>query len=144
VDTENYLGPVVENYDPIELLKKNTPKYFRRNLSNMIAIAKANDVKIMFSTWAHSPYFEGDYASLPFQQIGIKENNDVVRDVAISNNIPLFEFADQMPKDKKYWADGRHNNERGALLKAELFAKYIHESGLIENRNWGNTRKSLR
>jgi lysophospholipase L1-like esterase len=135
VDAKTYLGPEGKNYDPMALLKKNPPKYFRRNLKNMIAIAKANGVKIMFSTWAHSPYFEHDYASLPFQQIGMKENNDVVREVAISNNIPLFDFADQMPKDKKYWADGRHNNERGALLKAELFAKFIHDSGLIKNRN---------
>ncbi|MDA2920095.1 SGNH/GDSL hydrolase family protein [Desulfobacterota bacterium AH_259_B03_O07] len=133
VDTENYLGPKVENRDPMELLKENPPEYFRRNLNNMIAIAKANNVKIMFATWAHSPYFDGDYASLPFQQIGIRENNDVVREVAIKNNIPIFEFADQMPRDKKYWTDGRHVNEEGALIKAELFANYIHEKGLIPN-----------
>jgi len=131
VDTEDYLGPKVKGHDPFELLENNPPIYFRRNLRNMIAVAKANDVEIMFATWAHSPYFDGDYASLPFQQIGIRENNDVVRVVAISNNIPLFEFADQMPRDKKYWADGRHVNEVGVLLKAELFAKFIHESGLI-------------
>jgi len=131
VDTENYLGPVLGNDDPIKLLKTNPPKYFRRNLNNMIAIANANDVNIMFATWAHSPYFD-DYMSLPFQQIGIQENNEVVRQVAPDNNIPLFEFAEQMPKDRKYWADGRHVNEEGALIKADLFAKFIHESGLIQ------------
>jgi len=132
VDTENYLGPEVKNNDPFELLKMNPPNYFRRNLRNMIAIAKANNIKIMLATWAHSSDFD-DYASLPFQQKGIKENNEVVREVAIRNNIPIFYFAEQMPKDTKYWADGRHVNEKGALLKAELFAKYIHESGLISN-----------
>jgi hypothetical protein len=38
-----------------------------------------------------------------------------------------------MPQDASYWADGRHVNEVGALLKANLFAEFIHNLGLIEN-----------
>jgi len=132
VDTDNYLGPKVEGRDPFEVLEKNPPIYFLRNLRNMIAVAKANTVEIIFATWAHSPYFE-DFASLPFQQKAIKENNDVVREIATQNNIPLFDFGEQMSKDKKYWFDGRHVNEQGSLLKAELFAEFIHDSGLIHD-----------
>jgi hypothetical protein len=36
-----------------------------------------------------------------------------------------------MSKDKRYWADGRHVNEEGALVKARLFAEFIHSLGII-------------
>jgi hypothetical protein len=55
----------------------------------------------------------------------------VVKEVAADQQIPLFDFAELMPQDAEYWADGRHVNEAGALVKARLFAKYIHDQGLM-------------
>ncbi|MEW6144782.1 MAG: SGNH/GDSL hydrolase family protein [Thermodesulfobacteriota bacterium] len=125
-------GPVsVAKHDPMGLLDKNPPVYFRRNLNNMVAIAKANGVEILFSTWAYSPYLN-DYASTPYYQKGFEENNDVVKEVAIENGIPFFDFSAVMPKDRKFWRDGRHVNALGAEKMAELFAEYLHESGLIK------------
>jgi lysophospholipase L1-like esterase len=117
--------------DPKEILKENPPIYFRRNLENMIAIAQEHGAKIMFSTWAYSPYLD-DYASKDYSQQGFQENNKVVEDVATSQHIPLFDFASLMPQDPKYWDDGRHVNEAGAVEKAKLFAEFIHEQALIE------------
>jgi lysophospholipase L1-like esterase len=119
-----------DGYDPVEILKENPPIYFRRNLENMIAVAREHGVEVMFSTWAYSPYLN-DYASKEYYQTGFKENNEVVRDVAISHHVPLFDYEKVAPKDPKYWADGRHANEAGALLKASLFAEFIHAQGLI-------------
>ena len=96
----------------------------------MASIAKSNGVDIIFATWAHSPYFD-DYASDEVYQLGFKENNEVVKEVAGRCNSPLWDFASTMPKDKKYWADGRHVNEEGALLKAKLFADFLHDSNVI-------------
>jgi hypothetical protein len=84
----------------------------------------------MFSTWAYSPYLH-DYVSEGYYQQGLKENNDVVKQVAAMHQIPLFDFAAVMPQDPTYWADGRHSNEAGALLKAKLFAEFIDAHGLI-------------
>jgi lysophospholipase L1-like esterase len=120
-----------DNLDPVEILKENPPIYFRRNLENMIAVAKENGVGIMFSTWAYSPYLH-DYASEGYYQQGFRENNDVVKEVATVAQIPLFDFAAVMPQDAEYWADGRHVNEAGALVKARLFAEFIDSQGLIE------------
>jgi lysophospholipase L1-like esterase len=119
------------NLDPAEILRENPPIYFHRNLENMIAIAKEHGVKILFSTWAYSPYLH-DYASEGYYQEGFRENNDVVKDVSASHEIPLFDFAGVMPQDANYWADGRHVNEAGALVKARLFAEFISTQGLIE------------
>jgi lysophospholipase L1-like esterase len=120
------------NLDPAEILEENPPIYFRRNLKNMIAIAQEHDVQILFSTWAHSPRLN-DYASEDYYQQGFRENNDVVKEVAAGHDIPLFDFAAVMPQDVAYWADGRHVNEEGAVVKARLFAEFIHAQGLIRN-----------
>ena len=120
-----------DNLDPGEILKENPPIYFRRNLENMSAIANEQDVTILLSTWAHSPYLN-DYASQDYYQLAFAENNDVVKEVAAEQRIPLFDFAEVMPQDATYWADGRHVNEAGALVKARLFAEFIDAEGLIE------------
>lgn len=120
-----------DGLDPKEILEKNPPIYFQRNLENMIAIAKEHDIEVLFSTWAFSPYLN-DYASEDFYQQGFQENNEVVKEVAHRHHIPLFDFAAVMPQDAKYWADGRHVNEAGALEKALLFAEFIHTQGLIK------------
>jgi lysophospholipase L1-like esterase len=117
--------------DPAEILKKNPPVYFRRNLENMIAVAKEHGVQILFATWAYSPYLN-DYASSASYQQGFQENNRVVKEVATSHHIPLFDYARVMPQDASYWADGRHANDAGALLKAALFAEFIDSRRLIQ------------
>jgi hypothetical protein len=123
-----------EKLDPVDILKENPPVYFRRNLEDIVAVAKENGVEIMFSTWAYSPYLK-DYASEAYYQQGFKENNNVVKEVAADQQIPLFDFAAVMPQDAKYWADGRHSNEAGALVKAMLFAEFIHTQRLIEQQS---------
>jgi len=117
--------------DPTKILEKNPPIYFQRNLENMIAIAKEHSIEVLFATWAYSPYLN-DYASKDYYQQGFQENNEVVKEVANRHHIPLYDFAAVMPQDAKYWADGRHVNEAGALEKARLFAEFIDAEGLIE------------
>ena len=126
----NTKGPVAEQR-AAELLKKNPPVYFRRNLTNMASLAKVNNVSIAFATWAHSPHFN-DYAATGVYQSGFRENNEVVKEVAARYDTYLFDFAAVMPQDGKYWSDGRHVNEAGALLKAELFADFIRASGVLD------------
>jgi len=118
------------NADPAEILRQNPPIYFRRNLENMIATAEEQGVNVLLATWAHSPQLN-DYAARAVYQRGFQENNQVVKEVANSHHVLLFDYAEVMPQDQRYWADGRHVNEAGALLKATLFAEYIHTQGLM-------------
>jgi lysophospholipase L1-like esterase len=119
------------NEEAIEILRENPPIYFKRNLENIIAVAEAHQVKIMLATWASSPYLN-DYAAEDYYQQAFQENNQVVTEVATNHHVPLFDFAEVMPPDATYWADGRHSNEAGALLKATLFAEFIDSQGLIQ------------
>lgn len=133
VGTDTFRGPgTLQATDEqlFTLLRQNPPVYFRRNLINMIAIAQAQHITIMLATWAYSPYFQSPYTTPPYRQ-GIQEHNAVIKDVARTDHVPCFDFAALMPQDQQYWADESHVNEQGALVQAELFAKFIHESGFI-------------
>jgi hypothetical protein len=57
--------------------------------------------------------------------------NTVIRDIAEEMGVNFFDFANYFPKDKRYYSDGRHVNEEGVKLKAELFADYIIKNKLI-------------
>ncbi|MFQ5577943.1 MAG: GDSL-type esterase/lipase family protein, partial [Anaerolineae bacterium] len=116
--------------DRTSTLQQNPPVYFRRNLANMIAVAQENGVAVMLATWAHTTGFK-DHASKPYYQQAYREQNAIVIELGRSHDIPVFDFAALMPADHRYWADGRHVNEAGAQLKAELFAQFIDQAGLI-------------
>lgn len=100
----------------------------------MVAIVRANGMEVLLSTWAYQPYFD-DYFSEAHYRRGLQESNAVINGVARQYGAKLFDFAEKMPGDRKYWSDGRHVNEEGALVKASLFANYIYNSGLMDTRN---------
>ncbi|MDH3973244.1 MAG: SGNH/GDSL hydrolase family protein [Deltaproteobacteria bacterium] len=129
-----FISPQIES-SLAGLLKINPPIYFKRNLQNMVVIAKEHGAKIMLATFAHThaytTYTKHYFSSGTYRQIGYAESNKVVKDIAINYSIPLFDFANAMPKYVRYWSDAVHLNESGALLKAELFAQFINEQGLI-------------
>jgi len=116
--------------DNYAALQQNPPVYFKRNIANMIAVARENGVKIMLATWAYSPYFD-DFASRDYYQQAYEEHNNIIRQFADTHHVPVFDFVSTMPQSEEYWADGRHVNEAGALLKAELFAQFMAEANLI-------------
>lgn len=120
--------------DPESVLAANPPDFFRRNLRNMVVVARANGAEVLMATWAHSPHC-GDYAATPHYEAGFMENNEVVREIAYEQSADLYDFAAEMPGDRCYWRDGRHVNESGAKLQAKLFADHIDGSGLLDDRN---------
>lgn len=118
---------------PMEVLSKNPPLYSERNLRNIIAIANENKIHVMLSTWAWTNRFSNDYASSKHYEKGFQDQNNMIKNVGKLKNVPVFDFASEMPMDKKYWGDGRHNNEEGIVLKAKLFTNFIVNNKIIEN-----------
>ena len=57
--------------------------------------------------------------------------NDAIRGVAAKTGAALFDFARSFPDDSAYFVDGEHVNDRGSALKAEQFAGFLAESGLL-------------
>ncbi|MFT5189985.1 MAG: lysophospholipase L1-like esterase [Verrucomicrobiales bacterium] len=136
VDASDYVGPFSTYGEPElqfdTLLDQHPPTHFQNNLRNMAAICREHEVAVLLTTWAWCPYFEKDYASFPFYQRGFREVNQTVLDLAKTKELPAFDFASQMSQNRNHWHDGRHVNEAGSLLKAQLFAAYLVESNLIQ------------
>lgn len=110
---------------PVEdILDTNRPDYARANLESMVALAKLRGVEFLISGWTYCPA-KNDYASKPLWQRAFREQNEVLRQVARVSGVPFYDFAAEMPTDPDHWADGPHNNVRGARKKAELFAAFI-------------------
>lgn len=109
-----------------EVLKLNPPKYYERNLGNMIAICKEHKIKVILATYAHTTFCGTQ--SMPHFEYGYREHNLIVKNLGETHKVPVFDFAYVMPNDERYWADAIHVNETGALLKATLFAKFLHDN----------------
>jgi hypothetical protein len=86
----------------------------------------------VLASFAYSPDFaEEPRVTTPEYHRAIAEHNDVLRKVAVDTGAAFFDFAKVFPTDRRYFTDGRHNNEEGAALKAKLFADFLVESGLL-------------
>jgi lysophospholipase L1-like esterase len=115
-----------------KMLMHNKPKYFERNIENMVIIAKHNNIKVVVATFASSPLFKKAVLVSSQEFISaFKDTNNTLKEIAKEMRVNLFDFAKVFPKDKKYYTDGRHVNAKGAQLKAKFFAEYIHKAKLI-------------
>jgi len=114
------------------MLAINQPVYFARNIRNMIAVAKAHDVIVVISSFAYSTVFsEEPRVSSPEYIEAHDENNDLLRQIAESCGVRFFDFASVFPTERRFYADGRHVNEAGSRLKAQLFGDYLLEEQLV-------------
>lgn len=118
---------------PMEALDKNPPIYFERNLRNIIAVARENNIDVLLATWAWSNQ-KDDYASSSHYERGFREQNDMIKKVAEMKNLPVYDFASEIPMDAKYWGDGRHNNQEGIALKSKLFAQFIIDNHILDKK----------
>ena len=129
----NTLGDRIEARRPLApsaaILDANPPIYARDNIADMVGVARSHGVRALLASWAYCPA-KGDYLSEPMWQRGIREQNDMLRGLARDAGVAFYDFAAEMPTDPALWADGPHNNERGAAVKAELFAAFI-ERGFL-------------
>jgi hypothetical protein len=82
----------------------------------------------MLATFAYIP--EG-LTAIPAIQRGVDEQNGIIRGIGREHNVPVLDFAAEMPKNRQLWADGVHVNERGANIKAKIFSKFIVRHGLV-------------
>ncbi len=129
--TKRYPKGIFEEVPAYQMIEENPPKYFESNLRGIIAVAKANNIDVLFSTFAYSPLFEQfPRVSTKEYQKGFKEHNEIIRSFA--DEVSLFDFAEIMPVDKKYYRDGRHFTALGNRHRAKLVADYLIDNDLIK------------
>lgn len=133
--SRTYPRGIFEEVSPETMLAENIPKYFRRNLENLIAIAEFHGIKTIVATFAYKPVSKesNNRGGSPLFWEAIDEHNDVLREIAAGSPAHLFDFEKKFPKNMGYFGmDGIHLNEEGARKKAKLFARFIQEHELVQ------------
>jgi lysophospholipase L1-like esterase len=129
---KDYPAGIFEEVTAIEMLEANPPRFFRRNLENLVALADLHGVETVLATFAHSSRFRHrPRASSPEYVAAYEETNQVLRNLALDTSAHLYDFVNEFPKSKNLFTDGRHVTRAGAALKAELFAEFLTENDLI-------------
>jgi len=127
-----YPSGLFKTVSVMEILRHNKPVYFKRNIENLIYLARSRNIGSVLMTFSSSPLFEKEVVvSSPEYIYALAEMNECTRVIAGENNVPLFDLEKVFPMDKQYYTDGRHLNEKGAALKAELVADFLTKNHLI-------------
>jgi lysophospholipase L1-like esterase len=127
-----YPSGIFKTASAMEILRQNKPIYFKRNIENLIYLARSRNMDSVLVTFASSPLFEKEVVVSSQEYIyALAEMNDCARAIAGENNVPLFDLEKVFPMDKQYYTDGRHLTEKGAALKAELVADFLTKNNLI-------------
>jgi lysophospholipase L1-like esterase len=129
------------------MLEANPPIYFRRNIENLIALARFRNIGVVLMTYGYSPRSEDfSYERAEDFLEGLEENVDIIRSISWEMNVPLFDLAAVFPAREKYYAphDPFHVNEEGARVKARLLADFLIKEGLVPRQRLGPTGKPRR
>jgi lysophospholipase L1-like esterase len=106
----------------------NPPIYFERNLRNTIALAQANDIQAVLSTWAY--YLEQERPA--YWRAAVDENNAIIRQLADEMSVPLYDLAENLPLDRNLWSDdGIHMYAPGTHEQAREYANFLIEENLL-------------
>jgi len=116
-----YPAGIFTKHNAAEMLATNGPIYFKRNLTSMVAIAKANNVLFVLSTFGFAPrsFPQEPRVASPEFRLALQEQNKLIRTLGLSENVPVADVWSAIPDEPKYWLDGRHVSEAGAALQAE-------------------------
>jgi len=114
-----------------KMLRRNPPRFFRRNMEGIVALARASGVEPVLVSFSYSQEMADDpLVSEPFR-LGISQHNAVTAGIARRYDVPFFDFAAVFPAAPEIWANGFHVNREGAALKARFFADFLVASGLL-------------
>lgn len=125
LNDKTYPSGIFREVSLAKMLETNQPVYFRRNLKNMIDLAKNQGAGVVISTFAHCTGFENEFSSSPEYASAYREHNQIIKEIASQKKIPALDFAGLFPNDKELYADGRHVNGKGSRLKAKIFADFL-------------------
>ena len=131
LDAGTYPAPPFDEISLERILAANPPRFFRRNLEHLIAIAQFRGVRVALTTMAVAPVEAKLRFGSKLDALGIGEMNDVTRAVAREQNVPLLDLANEYPRDASLFADGVHLNARGSAIHAEHVARFLEANRLV-------------
>ena len=120
-----YPSGVFADTSAMEMLERNPPTHFERNLLNMIAVANKHDVDVLLVTFVTSTDFDLPVVASDEYIFALAQQNGVTRRIAGLNSTPLFDLAGVFPDDPSLFTDGRHMTSEGNRIRAELIGDSV-------------------
>jgi lysophospholipase L1-like esterase len=128
----SYPAQIFREIPAMEMLRTNRPVFFERNLESMVAVAHAHGSQVVLATFAYSPLFDDEpTVSSREYRSALDEGNEVVKRVGVATGVPVYDFAAEMPNDRRYFTDGRHFTIEGNRMRATLFADFLLAQELL-------------
>ena len=84
---------------------------------DIIAVARANNIKVMLLTQPASSVFRDNPGFLAF--------NHVIREVAESDGVDFLDIAGHVTDDRYFFEDAVHNNRSGVTAVAETLYPHL-------------------
>jgi lysophospholipase L1-like esterase len=129
----------------------NTPRIdiesYERNLMSIIGLAQIHEIDLIFMTQAVIWNSQIDKSAtdrcwmtykngITYREDKLDEAlhlyNDLVRQLSVRFNIPVFDLAEQIPKSLRYFYDDCHFNIHGADTSAKLLFDFIKNNLQIQ------------
>jgi len=118
-----------------KILAANPPIYFRRNLESLVAVARAHDVVPVLATFAWSEKVTYDPSLTSPEIVGaMREQNEVLRAIGRERQVPVYDFAAEMPDDPRLFVGALHMTVEGSRVQGRLFADFLLREGLVPTR----------
>ena len=107
-------------------------KMFKSALKSFVSVSRAWDIEPILMTEFSRINLKDEYFlnKYPYSD-GIEyveqyqDFNNIIRDVAKSENVLIIDLAKEIPQTKDFIYDGIHLNEKGSLLVADIITKFF-------------------
>lgn len=106
-------------------LSENSTVYLERNTRFMIAVCRAMGARVLLATEAYSQ--DGGKMRL----LAMPEHNALIARIADEEQVWFYDFNEEMAKDARHMPDGRHVNQEGSDLKADLFFSFLLRHDIV-------------
>ena len=136
-----YPSGIFEEVSLDSMVNTNKPVYFKQNLERLIQKAKSNGTEVVLSTFIYSdqfPEFSPELSLEPYQR-GIREHNDITRQLAEEYELPLLDFVKEMSPEPQYITDGIHFSLPGNEKRVEILTEFL--SPVIEASKKGEAEQ---
>lgn len=117
-----------------ELLAKNSPVYFKRNIENIVLTAQHRGIQPVLFTFASSGPGKTSLFNTTEYRAALAEHNDIIRQIGSDLGVPVFDLAALFPQDPELFQDTVHMTTDGGWLKAELIADFLISEHLLDAR----------
>jgi lysophospholipase L1-like esterase len=106
-------------------LSENSTVYFERNTRFMIEVCRAMGARVLLATEAYSQ----DAGKM--RLLAMPEHNALIARIAKEERVWFYDFHEEMTKDARHMPDGRHVNQQGSDLKADLFFSFFLRHDIV-------------